>query len=112
MAFTEIDRSASVGLLANGDRWKRVDDSFGIGTVVSGLSAVHRNYLASGGYGFIVGDGALNDGVEWATEIFYKAKLFSDSFYVTANYQFVANPGYNKDRGPVHVIGLRAHIEF
>ncbi len=111
-AFTEIDRSASAGLSFKGDRWKREDDALGIGTVVSGLSPEHKNYLAKGGYGFIIGDGALNYGNEWVTEFYYKAKLFSDTFYLTANYQFVVNPGYNIDRGPAHVIGLRAHVEF
>jgi high affinity Mn2+ porin len=111
-AFTEIDRSASVGLSFSGERWKRNDDAFGIGSVVSGLSEDHRNYLAGGGYGFIIGDGALNYGAEWVTEFYYKAKLFSDTFYLTANYQFVVNPAYNIDRGPAHVIGLRAHVEF
>jgi high affinity Mn2+ porin len=111
-AFTEIDRSASAGLYFKGERWKRDDDAFGIGTVMSGLSTDHRNYLAAGGYGFIIGDGALNYGAEWVTEFYYKAKLFSDTFYLTANYQFVVNPAYNMDRGPAHVIGLRAHVEF
>jgi high affinity Mn2+ porin len=111
-AFTEIDRSASMGVSFNGERWKRNDDAFGIGSVLSGLSEEHRNYLAGGGYGFIIGDGALNYGAEWVTEFYYKAKLFSDTFYLTANYQFVVNPAYNIDRGPAHVIGLRAHVEF
>lgn len=111
-AFTEIDRSASAGLSFKGERWKRNDDTFGIGTVMSGLSVDHRNYLARGGYGFIIGDGALNYGAEWVTEFYYKAKLFSDTFYLTANYQFAVNPAYNIDRGPAHVIGLRAHVEF
>jgi high affinity Mn2+ porin len=111
-AFTEIDHSASMGVSFNGKRWKRNDDAFGIGSVVSGLSEDHSNYLAGGGYGFIIGDGALNYGAEWVTEFYYKAKLFSDTFYLTANYQFVVNPAYNIDRGPAHVIGLRAHVEF
>ncbi|MFM9836998.1 MAG: carbohydrate porin [Cyclobacteriaceae bacterium] len=111
-AFTEIDRSISAGLSFKGERWKRDDDAFGVGSVVSGLSLEHRNYLAKGGYGFIIGDGALNYGAEWVTEFYYKAKLFSDTFYLTANYQFVVNPAYNIDRGPAHVIGLRAHVEF
>ncbi len=111
-AFTEIDRSISAGLSFNGERWKRDDDTFGIGSVVSGLSEDHRKYLARGGYGFIVGDGALNYGAEWVTEFYYKAKLFSDTFYLTVNYQLAVNPGYNIDRGPAHVIGLRAHVEF
>jgi high affinity Mn2+ porin len=111
-AFTEIDRSVSLGLLTKGERWRRANDQFGFGTVISGLSTHHRNYLAAGGYGFIIGDGALNYGQEWVTEVFYKANLFSETFYLTPNYQFVVHPGYNKDRGPAHVLGIRAHIEF
>jgi high affinity Mn2+ porin len=111
-AFTEIDRSASVGVSFDGERWKRNDDAFGIGSVISGLSEDHLTYLAEGGYGFIIGDGALKYGAESVTEFYYKAKLFSDTFYLTANYQFVVNPAYNIDRGPAHVIGLRAHVEF
>ena len=64
-AFTEIDRSVSIGFLTSGGTWKRPQDHFGIATVVSGLSSHHRNYLAAGGLGFIIGDGALNYGNEW-----------------------------------------------
>ena len=80
--------------------------------MINGLSSYHRDYLAAGGYGFIIGDGQLNYGQEWTTEIFYRANLFSDTFYLTPNFQFVTNPAYNKDRGPAAVIGLRAHVEF
>ena len=111
-AFTEIDRSLSVGLLSYGHSWKRPQDRIGIATVISGLSTHHRNYLAAGGLGFIIGDGALNYGNEWVTEIFYNVNLFYDGFFLTANYQFVNNPAYNKDRGPAHVVGIRAHVEF
>ena len=31
---------------------------------------------------------------------------------VTLDYQFVANPAYNRDRGPVSVFGLRWYSEF
>lgn len=111
-AFTEIDRSASAGVVLRGIRWKRTNDILGLGSVVSGLSQEHKNYLGAGGYGFIIGDGRLVYATEWVTELYYKAKLFSDTFYLTANYQFVVNPGYNRERGPAHVVGLRAHIEF
>ena len=111
-AFTEIDRSVSAGLCLKGTRWKRVNDVMGIGTVMSGLSAQHQNYLSAGGYGFIIGDGKLNYGMESVTEIYYKANVFSETFYITPNYQFAYHPAYNKDRGSAHLIGLRAHIEF
>ncbi|MFY8036564.1 MAG: carbohydrate porin [Cyclobacteriaceae bacterium] len=60
----------------------------------------------------MVADGLLNEGAECVNEFLYRANIFSDSFYATANYQFVVNPGYNQDRGPAHVVGLRVHVEF
>ena len=53
----------------------------------------------------------LNYGVEAITEIYYKAQI-ATSFFISADYQFVNNSAYNKDRGPVHVFALRGHIEF
>lgn len=111
-AFTEIDRSVSMGFVLEGSLWKRSNDLVGIGSVVNGLSTYHRDYLAAGGLGFIIGDGKLNYANEWATEIFYKANLFSDSFFVSPNFHFVVNPAYNKDRGPATIVGVRVHVEF
>jgi high affinity Mn2+ porin len=31
---------------------------------------------------------------------------------VTGDYQFVNNPAYNRQRGPVSVFALRLHAEF
>ncbi len=110
-AFTEIDQSFSLGLSVKGNKWNRPDDVAGIAIVSNGLSADHRNFLKAGGYGFIIGDGKLNYGHEAILETYYNAKL-SKFFWVTADYQFVNNPAYNKDRGPVHVFAIRGHIEF
>jgi high affinity Mn2+ porin len=79
---------------------------------MSGLSEDHSKYLAGGGYGFIIGDGALHYGREWVSEIFYRANIFHPNFFITPDYQFVVNPGYNRDRGPANVIALRVHVEF
>jgi high affinity Mn2+ porin len=111
-AFTEIDRSISVGFSNNGTKWKRPNDTFGLALVANGLSNEHRDYLASGGYGFIVGDGKLNYGLEKIVESYYNIHLHDRHFWVSPNYQFVVNPAYNKDRGPVSVFSLRAHAEF
>ena len=110
-AFTEIDHSVSAGINIKGNLWKRQDDILGIAQVVNGISSEHQKFLNAGLYGFIIGDGKLNYGAESITEIFYKARIAS-SFYISADYQFVINPAYNKDRGPVHVFALRGHIEF
>ncbi len=110
-AFTEIDQSASAGLQIKGNWWKRNDDIVGIAGVVSGISKDHQAYIKEGGYGFLIGDGALNYRTENIVEVYYNAKLFNH-FFFTADYQFVDHPAYNKDRGPVHVFSLRGHINF
>ncbi len=110
-AFTEIDETVSGGFQVKGNAWKRTDDVLGIAGIVSGISKDHQNYLKAGGYGYLIGDGALNYRTENIVEVYYNAKLFNH-FFVTADYQFVDHPAYNKDRGPVQVFSLRGHINF
>ena len=110
-AFTEIDNSFCLGIALKGNKWKRNEDIIGVAAVLNGISSDHRKFLALGGYGFIIGDGALNYGHEGIIETYYNCHL-SKYVWITADYQFVNNPGYNKDRGPVHVFGLRAHVEL
>ena len=111
-AFTEIDQTVMAGFNFDGFLWKREDDVAGIAGVINGISSDHRAFLKAGGYGFIIGDGALNYGNESILEAYYNAKLF-DHVWLSVDYEFVHNPGYNKDRsGPVHVFGVRGHVEF
>jgi high affinity Mn2+ porin len=110
--FTEIDRSLTFGVLAKGTAWKRIYDDAGLAFVFNGLSAPHRNYLAAGGYGFLIGDGKLNYAPEMIAECYYKFDVYDKKFFLTPDYQFIINPAYNKDRGPVSVMSIRAHIEF
>ncbi|MBD2770223.1 carbohydrate porin [Hymenobacter sp. BT664] len=113
-AFTEIDRSACLGAVSTGARWQRPDDRFGAAVVVNGISPEHRAYLAAGGYGFIVGDGALNYyGPERIGEVYYSIGLPKYHAAISPDYQLVVNPAYNRDRsGPVHVVAVRLHVEF
>lgn len=111
-AFTEIDRSITLGFANDGEKWKRPKDTFGVALAANGLSVEHRDYLASGGYGFIIGDGKLNYGLEKIFETYYRIHMHGDHFWLTPNYQLVVNPAYNKDRGPANVFSLRAHAEF
>ncbi len=111
-AFTEIDRSISFGGVLAGTSWNRKLDEIGLAFVGNGISAAHRNYLAAGGYGFIIGDGALNYSPELIAELYYKLNAYQNKIYLTPDYQFILNPAYNKDRGPVHVFSIRAHVEF
>ncbi len=110
-AFTEIDETFSAGLSLKGGRWERPNDVLGLAGVINGLSPDHRDYLAHGGYGFIVGDGQLSYGTEKIIETYYSCRVISGVF-VTADYQFIHNPGYNRDRGPASLATIRVHGEF
>jgi hypothetical protein len=110
-AFTEIDRSISAGAVIKGDRWRRGGDTFGVGLVQNAISKSHRDYLAAGGTTFFLGDGALTYRPERILEAYYSVGVVRGVF-VTLDYQHIANPGYNADRGPVNVGSLRLHAEF
>ena len=110
-AFTEIDQSVATGFRLDGNLWNRKKDYTGIAYVSNGLSENHREYLSKGGYGFIIGDGQLNYGHENIIEWYYNFQLMK-YLSISPDYQFVWHPAYNKDRGPVHIIGLRIHAEF
>ncbi len=109
-AFTEIDRSIALGATQSGARWGRDLDEAGAAVVLSGLSAAHRRYL-EGGYGFLIGDGALNYGPEILGEIYYRAGL-TPLLSVGVTYQLIVHPAYNRDRGPANVFTGRAHVAF
>ena len=78
---------------------------------MSGLSAQHRQYLAGGGYGFLIGDGALSYSAEILGEIYYRLSL-APQVSLGMNYQPILHPAFNQDRGPVHVFTGRAHVSF
>jgi high affinity Mn2+ porin len=110
-AFTEIDQSVSTGLLLKGTAWRRPKDETGIAGVINGLSDAHRDYLAAGGLGFIVGDRRLNYGPEEILEAYYNCEL-REGVNVTADFQGVNHPAYNRDRGPVAIFAIRMHLAF
>ena len=78
----------------------------------NGLSRDHRDYLAAGGYCFIIGDGKLNYLPEMIAELYYKVNAYQKKIWLSPDYQFILHPAYNADRGPVNVLGIRAHVEF
>jgi high affinity Mn2+ porin len=110
-AFTAIDRLASTGVSVTGARWKRPFDTAASAVTISGLSGVHVAYLAQGGHDFIVGDGALRYGPEVVSEIYYSARLLPGLF-ATFDLQHVANPAFNRDRGPLWIPTIRLHVEL
>ncbi|MGN1286259.1 MAG: carbohydrate porin [Bradyrhizobium sp.] len=111
LSFTDVDRSVSGGLSIKGSSWGRANDTIGIGGAVNGLSSAHRDFLAAGGLGLLIGDGALNYSPERIFETYYAYQV-NKNLTLTADYQFITNPAYNADRGPVHIFSGRIHGEF
>lgn len=108
-AFTEIDQSLSLGTQIMGTSWGRAQDQVGIAIAQNGLSSSHRNYLAAGGLGFFLGEGQLNYRPEQILEAYYRWEALK-GVELSAGAQWINNPGYNADRGPVRLWSLRVHL--
>lgn len=110
-AYTEVDRTFQLGAFVKGTAWHRRNDRAGTVFVANGIVAAHQQYLALGGLGFLLGDGALTYGPEKISESFYTMHLWR-GFFASLDLQHINNPGYNQARGPVVVPGARFHVEF
>jgi carbohydrate-selective porin OprB len=109
-AYTEVDNTVEFGSDLRGKLWHRSQDKLGATVITSGISAEHARYLALGGLGFILGEGGLNYGREQIFETYYTAHLWR-GISIAGDFQHIANPAYNRDRGPVIVSSIRLHIE-
>jgi high affinity Mn2+ porin len=110
-AYNPADRSLSFGGVAKGSAWHRPFDVTGVAFGMSWISHAHAQYLAMGGIDAFIGDGYLHQAAEGIVDAFYSVNLFK-AIWLSADYQFLWNPGYNADRGPVHILGGRIHAEF
>ncbi len=110
--FTDVDRTVSAGISLNGKSWGRPDDTIGVAGVINGITSEHIAFLNAGGLGILIGDGQLgNYGLEKIFEAYYSYALTA-STRLSIDYQFVSNPGYNADRGPVNAFAARYHWQF
>jgi len=110
-AYTEVDQTLSMGVDLRGDAWRRHLDKIGTAFILNGISGDHREYLRLGGRGFLLGDGGLTYGRERIFEGYYTVHLWRGVF-ASFDLQHIDNPGYNRDRGPLLVPSLRAHVDF
>ena len=110
-AYTEVDRTGELGFDLRGNAWKRRFDKLGVAAIVNGLSGDHREYLALGGLGFLLGDGRLDYGTEQIFETYYTAHLWR-GFFASRDAQHITDPGYNRDRGPLWAASVRVHIDY
>ncbi len=110
-AFSDVDYTITLGVSVKGAMWDRPDDTVGLAGAFNGISRVHQEFLAAGGTGILAGDGALSYGWEKVMETYYDFAVWK-SLHAALDYQFIADPAFNSDRGPVSVIGARVHWEF
>jgi high affinity Mn2+ porin len=112
--YTEIDHSIAFGGFISCDKIHRPNDMLRVGIAINGISKEHANYLMAGGYGFIIGDGLGNypKGIAPESVLEVQYNYHYASMTLSPDYQYIINPAYNPARGPVNVIGLRAHFEF
>jgi high affinity Mn2+ porin len=110
--FTDVNKTFSIGLAMQGNQWMRPDDTVGLAFVIDDASRRAKNFFNAGGLGILVGDGSLpQSGPEQVVETYYRYALASYA-QVTADYQFVNNPGYDRLRGPVSVLAVRVHVQY
>jgi high affinity Mn2+ porin len=109
--FSDVDYTATAGLSIKGEWWGRPDDTLGLAGVANGLSHVHQEFFEAGGTGILAGDGALNYGWEKILETYYDCQIWK-AVHAAVDYQFITDPAFNRDRGPVSVFGARLHWEF
>jgi hypothetical protein len=110
-AYTEVEQTFAEGIGANGAWWHRKQDRAGVAFVSNAICKYHQTYLADGGLGFLLGDGALNYGRENILETYYTVHAWR-GIYLAPGLQHIVNPGYNRDRGPVLVGAFRVHADF
>jgi high affinity Mn2+ porin len=109
--FSDVSFSASAGVSVNGDLWHRPNDTLAIAGLMNGLSEAGRQFFQAGGTGILVGDGNLNYSSEKILETYYDIGIWK-TIHASIDYQFIADPAFNRDRGPVSVFGARLHWEF
>jgi len=109
--YTEVGQTILFGGDYSGRGWRRDSDKIGVAFVTNAIKRDHQNYLHYGGLGFLLGDGGLTYAREDILEWYYNLHLWR-GYYMAAGGTEIVHPGYNKDRGPVYVTTVRAHIDF
>jgi high affinity Mn2+ porin len=110
-AYTEVDQTFELGADLAGNRWHRPNDKIGLVGISNAIKRDHQTYLALGGKGFLLGDGALSYAREDILETYYNAHNWRGLF-TSLDIQLIAHPGYNQARGPVEMFTVRTHVDF
>jgi high affinity Mn2+ porin len=109
--YTDADWTVQLGLSVKGAAWRRPGDTFGLVGNLVGASSQQQAFLKAGGTGILNGDGNLSYACEKSLETYYDFAI-GKSLHLAFDYQFFADPAFNRDRGPVNVFGARLHWEY
>ncbi len=109
--YDDVDESFSFGGQVSGGVWGRGDDIFGLAASFARLSSDHKNDVKSSspvdsGLGTIA-----NPGDETLIEAYYNYSI-NQHVLISADYQYIANPGADADKAVINVFGARLHVEF
>ena len=110
--YTDISNTGAVGVSIKGSAWGRKDDVVGFAGLIDAASSAEEAYLAAGGTGILDGDGILpHPGPEKIIETYYSLPILKFT-HLSLDYQYVDNPAFNRDRGPVSVFAFRLHTQL
>jgi high affinity Mn2+ porin len=110
--FSDIDRSIAIGTSIKGGGWRRPKDTLAIAALDNRISGEFEEYLNRGGLGVLIGDGRLpRPGDEKILETYYSVAPLS-WIRISLDYQWVRNPAYNSQRGPVSIWTIRVHAQI
>ena len=111
-SYTEVDSHASLGLQVSGRNWGRPEDYFGLGVAVNGdhgfPSALPRPRRHRHAYRR---RGSELRGWRRYSRAYYRIQL-GRFVQLSPDYQYIQNPGYNRDRGPIQVYSLRLRLSY
>ena len=110
--YTDANWSASLGVSVKGAAWNRPDDTFGLAGILSGASPDQQEFLKAGGTGILNGDGNLSYGCGKSSGNVLQFSTREKRSASRFDYQFVGDPAFNRDRGPVSIFGVRLHWEY
>jgi high affinity Mn2+ porin len=110
-AFGDADWTVQLGVSVKGAAWRRPGDTFGFLGNLVGASSQQQAFLRAGGTGILNGDGNLSYACEKSLETYYDFAI-GKSCRLAFDYQFFADPAFNRARGPVNVFAVRLHWEY
>jgi high affinity Mn2+ porin len=110
--FTDITESTSGGLSIKGAFWGRPEDTIGIAGAYNVISPALQSYLAAGGRGLVIGNGALPNYAGEKVFETYHSYAATGNLTISADYQHIGGAAYFAERGAINMFSGRIHLQF